>query len=220
MLNKILYLTQFQNTISVMKQLIDCKDDIHSCSKCGLCQSVCPVYKITGNDCTVSRGQFIMLQGIIKGKLKMSKTMNRYLDMCLKCGACSKFCPSGIDVVEIIALAKAEYFKLHKFEQFKTSILKLLIKLLNTFHLLIPKKKSKSFEKKVVYFGGCGGVNTNVIKILNSINIEVINPNFECCGFPFFVKGDMDSFKQYMNSFYSIFRNFKHIHNICFTIPQ
>ena len=93
-----------------MKDLAEYKEEIHSCSKCGLCQSVCPIYKITGNDCSVSRGHFIMLKGLIKGDLKMTKKLNRYLDLCLKCGACSKFCPSDIDVVEIIASAKAEYF--------------------------------------------------------------------------------------------------------------
>ena len=96
-----------------MKNLAEYKENIHSCSKCGLCQAVCPIYKITGNDCTVSRGQFIMLRGLIKGDLKMSAKLNRYLDLCLKCGACSKFCPSGIDVVDIITSAKAEFFKLH-----------------------------------------------------------------------------------------------------------
>ena len=102
----------------MMKTLEDYKDEIHSCSKCGLCQSVCPIYKITGNDCTVSRGHFIMLRGLIKNEIKMSKKINHYLDLCLKCGACSKFCPSGIDVVDIIALAKAEYFKKHFVEKF------------------------------------------------------------------------------------------------------
>ena len=191
-----------------MKQLADCKDDIHSCSKCGLCQSVCPIYKITGNDCTVSRGQFIMLQGLIKGELKMSKTLNRYLDLCIKCGACSKFCPSGIDVVEIVALAKAEYFKKHRIEKFKTSILKFLLNGLYFINCHLPKRKSDKFEKKVIYFGGCGGTSlgseNSVIKILNSMNIEVITPEFECCGFPFYVKGDMDSFLEYADKFYNI----------------
>ena len=100
-----------------MKNLSEYKEDIHSCSKCGLCQAVCPIYKITGNDCSVSRGQFIMLRGLIKGELKMSPKLNRYLDLCLKCGACSKFCPSGIDIVDIITSAKAEYFKTHFFER-------------------------------------------------------------------------------------------------------
>ena len=193
-----------------MKRLADYKDELHSCSKCGLCQSVCPIYKITGNDCTVSRGQFIMLQGIIKGELKMSKTINRYLDLCLKCGACTKFCPSGIDVVDIVALAKAEYFKLHKVEKLKTTVLKTLLNLLHFIHNInIFKPKSKKFDKKVVYFAGCGGVKKEVIKILNSMNIEVITPNFSCCGFPLFVKGDMESFKEYNDKFYSLIEEYK-----------
>ena len=94
-----------------MKDLAEYKDEIHSCSKCGLCQSVCPIYEVTKNDCSVSRGMFIMLKGLLKGELKMSKKLNRYLDLCLKCGACTKFCPSGINIVDIIASAKAKYFQ-------------------------------------------------------------------------------------------------------------
>lgn len=86
------------------------KEEIHKCSKCGLCQSVCPVYKITGNDCSVSRGKFIMLNGIVKGDLKLNKNVNKYLDMCLKCNACKDFCPSDIDARKIFLTAKAQYF--------------------------------------------------------------------------------------------------------------
>ena len=195
-----------------MKTLFDCKDEIHSCSKCGLCQSVCPIYKITGNDCTVSRGHFIMLRGLINGELKMSKTINRYLDLCLKCSACTDFCPSGIDVVDIIALAKAEYFRLNKTEKLKSGILKFILNSLHTINklkaLYFKIFPHKTFEKRVIYFGGCGGINNSVIQILNSMNIEVITPNFECCGFPFFVKGDMETFKKYMEGFYSVLEKY------------
>lgn len=85
-------------------------EEIHKCSKCGLCQSVCPVYKITGNDCSVSRGKFIMLNGIVKGDLKLNKNVNKYLDMCLKCNACKDFCPSDIDARKIFLTTKAQYF--------------------------------------------------------------------------------------------------------------
>ncbi len=94
-----------------MKKLIDYQEEIHKCSKCGLCQSVCPVYQVTGNDCSVSRGKFIMLNGIIKGDLQLNKNVNKYLDMCLKCNACKDFCPSDIDAREIFLSAKAQYFE-------------------------------------------------------------------------------------------------------------
>lgn len=94
-----------------MKQLLDFKEEIHKCSKCGLCQSVCPVYEQTRNDCSVSRGKFIMLNGVVKGDLKLNKNINKYLDMCLKCNACKNFCPSDIDARKIFLAAKSEYFK-------------------------------------------------------------------------------------------------------------
>ena len=190
-----------------MNNLADCKEIIHKCSKCGLCQSVCPIYKITGNDCTVSRGLFVMLKGLIKGDLKMSKTINRYLDLCLKCGACSDFCPSGIDVIDVITKAKAEYFRQSIIEKVVSLIQKIILSWLFVLKKMIPKKKSKTFDKKVIYFGGCGEILTgsdNVIKIMNSLGIEVITPIFKCCGIPFFSRGDIDSFKEYMNSFYKI----------------
>lgn len=119
-----------------MKKFKDYKEEIHKCSKCGLCQSVCPVYKVTGNDCTVSRGKFIMLNGIIKGDLKLSKNVNKYLDMCLKCNACKDFCPSGIDARKIFLTAKAEYFTTAGFAKF--------IKILNSepvFNLFLKSAK-------------------------------------------------------------------------------
>lgn len=189
-----------------MEQLLECKDKIHSCSKCGLCQSVCPVYQVTGNDCTVSRGQFIMLDGLIKGDLKMSKKINRYLDLCLKCGACSKFCPSDIDVVDIIVKAKSEYFKLHPIEKFVSYLLKTFVFGLGIkFAGIFSKKiKSKKFDKKVVYFGGCGAElkgNKSVVNILNSCGVEVLAPDFVCCGIPFLMRGDLDSFNEYLKNF-------------------
>lgn len=192
-----------------MKHLAEYREDLHSCSKCGLCQSVCPIYKITGNDCSVSRGHFIMLLGLLKGELKMTKRINRYLDLCLKCGACSKFCPSGIDIVDIIASAKAEYFKIHPIEKFISFIQKYLIFGfgMNIIKLFSRNIKSKEFEKKVIYFGGCSGKmkgNKAVIKLLNACNIEVITPNFKCCGIPFYVRGDRNTFEEYAQSYLDI----------------
>ena len=197
----------------IMKRLVDYKEEIHSCSKCGLCQSVCPIYKITGNDCTVSRGLFIMLKRVINGELKISKQINKYLDMCLKCGACSKFCPSGIDVVDIIGAAKAEYFKTHKIELLKSFFLKILLNIIFVIGKILPKKQSKTFDKKVIYFAGCSdkGINAgfSVVKILNALGIEVIIPDFGCCGYPFFVRGDIVNFKEYMDKFYSVLSKYE-----------
>ncbi len=196
-----------------MKDLIEFKEEIHKCSKCGLCQAECPIYKITGNDCTVSRGQFVMLEGVINGRLKLSKTINHYLDLCLKCGACAKFCPSGIDIVDIIIAAKSEYFKAHIFEKIKTFFQKyfifgLMLKIVCTF---IRPSKSQVFDKKVLYFGGCGSKlkgDKALVKILNQLSIEVVNPKFHCCGIPYFSRGDLNEFTNSLKSYIKILKKY------------
>ena len=196
-----------------MKRLEDFKEEIHKCSKCGLCQAECPLYKITGNDCTVSRGQFIMLNGIIKGDLKMSAKVNRYLDLCLKCGKCSKACPSGVDVVDVVVAAKHEYFKTHFIPQIIAFVKKYII------FGLIPKLESifkrnamsKTYEKKVLYFGGCRSrfkTDKSVVKILNSLEIEVMNPVFHCCGISLYAMGDLDGFKDQMKKYIDILKKY------------
>ncbi len=196
-----------------MKKLLDFKKDIHKCSKCGLCQAECPVYKVTGNDCTVSRGQFVMLNGIIKGDLKMNRTINRYLDICLKCGKCSKFCPSGIDVVDIIITAKSEYFMQHPLERVislfqKYIIFGLIPRVTRTF---VRPTKSKTYNKKVLYFGGCGSKfkgDKNLVEILNYIGLEVINPEFHCCGIPFFSRGDLNEYNNSIQNYIKILKKY------------
>lgn len=205
-----------------MKQLKDFKSQIRKCSKCGICQGNCPIYGVTGNDCSVSRGQFSMLNGYLKGDLKLTKTINRYLDLCLKCGACTKACPSGIDVVDIIIAAKAEYFNKHPLEKVKTFFQKyfvfgLIPRIVRTF---IRPTKSKAFDKKVLYFGGCGSKlkgDKAVIKILNSLEIEVINPQFHCCGIPYFTRGDLNEFNNSIKSYLKLIKkyNIKEVVTTC-----
>lgn len=197
-----------------MKKLEDFEEQVYKCSKCGLCQAGCPLYAITGNDCTVSRGQFVMLKGILKGKLRMSKTVFKYLDMCLKCGACSKFCPSGINVVDVIIAAKAEYFKTHFLEKLISFVQRKFIFGLFMDLVCLFKRKTKSlkFDRRVLYFGGCQSKwkgDKSVVRLLNSIGVEVINPSFSCCGIPVFTRGDLEGFKAYIKEYAEILKKYE-----------
>ena len=154
-----------------------------------------------------------MLDGLIKGKLKMSKTINRYLDLCLKCGACEEFCPSGINVIDVMISAKSEYFKKHPIEKCKTFFQKYFIfglipRIVRTF---IRPTKSKNFPHKVLYFGGCGSKlkgDRAVVKILNSLEIEVVNPKFHCCGIPYFSRGDINEFNNSIKSYIKFLKKY------------
>lgn len=188
-----------------MKSLSDFENEIHKCSKCGLCQAVCPVYQISGNECAVSRGQFLMLYGALKHKFAFSKEIKKYLDLCLKCNACSRFCPSGINVADIMIAAKFEYIKRSIKEKFVSFLMKTLFyivpKLLKTFRF---KTKSRHFDKKVLYFSGCAEQFKNdkkIVKLLNYASVEVITPDFNCCGVSLLMRGDLNAFNSYIKNF-------------------
>lgn len=65
-----------------MNNLKDYEEDIYKCSRCGLCQFVCPVFKASVNECAVSRGKFNILNGVIKGELSLNRKIKSYLDLC------------------------------------------------------------------------------------------------------------------------------------------
>lgn len=95
------------------KTLKDYSEDIYKCTKCGLCQSICPVYLNTGKETAVSRGKYTLLNGIINGKLKFNKKIAKTLELCLGCKACDDFCPSGISTEKIISHARNESIKIN-----------------------------------------------------------------------------------------------------------
>lgn len=180
-----------------MKKLVDFRNEINKCSKCGLCQSVCPVYKETGNDCAVSRGKFVMLDGVLKGDLKLNKNINKYLDLCLKCGKCKEFCPSSIDVCKIFETAKYEYMKNKFWGKIYFFLQSKLLKI-----PFIPRFSSSSSticeNVKLLYFKGCvNNIFPQTDKLLKQIpNIEIIEKDFECCGLPFLSSGNLEKFEE------------------------
>lgn len=185
-----------------MDSLENFSEEINKCSKCGLCQAVCPLYKLTGNDCAVSKGKFVMLNGVVKGDLQLNKNINKYLEMCLKCGKCSEFCPSGIDVCRIFSSAKHDYLKNH----FEGRVVQLLFSkftfdfFLRFFEIIQRKNKvlSKSnTQKSLLYFRGCADkinpAEENAFKnILSGLQYNVENSDFKCCGVPFVSSGYLE----------------------------
>lgn len=191
-----------------MKTLKDFESELNKCSKCGLCQQACPIFELSKNDCTVSKGKFIMLYGVAKEELKLSNNVNKYIDMCLRCGKCNTFCPSSIDVCQILNTAKHDYvkdkfyFKLTKLFQNK-KLFTLVIDFFATLTKPFRKKLSKCKQPtlKVMYFKGCvnkmfPNTDNYINKIFHNSNIEIIEPNFDCCGLPFLSDGNIERFEE------------------------
>ena len=157
-----------------MKSLKNFKESINSCSRCGLCQAVCPIYQITKNDCTSPRGKFILINDLLKNNLKPSKKLKNYMTMCINCKKCINYCPSKIDTIKI----NEAFFK--DFFYFKIDLLGIpfLIRyLLNFLCKIFQKNVILSTDKKVIYLTEFG--ETEIPEIIKKFDYKVIE-----CGIP------------------------------------
>jgi glycolate oxidase iron-sulfur subunit len=76
------------------------------CSRCGMCQAVCPLYAQTGNEADVARGKLAMLDGLIQKIIDDPGDVTERLNRCLLCGSCENSCSSGVNVLEIFLAAR------------------------------------------------------------------------------------------------------------------
>ena len=78
------------------------EDDIGKCAKCGLCQSVCPIFLELGKESSVARGKIALVEALSEGKIKASLNLAEKIQCCLLCRTCVENCPSSVRVDHII----------------------------------------------------------------------------------------------------------------------
>ncbi|MBQ9245959.1 (Fe-S)-binding protein [bacterium] len=201
------------------------KEEVYKCSKCGLCQSVCPIYIATKNEMYLSRGRYIVLNNFYNNNKPLTKEFIKNSDICLNCNECKRFCPSGIDMREILTRIKFENnFKysalsfpyIYKIILNILRIFKIIYKcfplksiFLNTFidslfDIKVTKKRQNRNEtnENVVYFEGCVNKYINPsdknasVNLLNKLGYNVINVNSNCCGLPYLSDGNINEFNK------------------------
>ncbi|WP_066634665.1 (Fe-S)-binding protein [Desulfolucanica intricata] len=93
--------------LSQLKQLEDVKDQFQKCVRCGLCRSVCPIFKEDRRETTAPRGKVFLTQMLSSGEIEPGSKVSDKLSMCLLCESCSSECPSGIEVHKLVILARS-----------------------------------------------------------------------------------------------------------------
>jgi glycolate oxidase iron-sulfur subunit len=85
----------------------DLEHQLRVCMRCGMCQSVCPLFAETGREADVARGKLALLDGLLQEMFKDPKGVYERLNRCLLCGSCAANCPSGVSVLEVFIKARA-----------------------------------------------------------------------------------------------------------------
>jgi glycolate oxidase iron-sulfur subunit len=81
----------------------DWKEEVSKCSKCGKCQTVCPVFLETGDEATVSRGKISLAEALRDKQIVYTEKLRDHVYSCKKCMRCRTVCPSDVDYEVIIS---------------------------------------------------------------------------------------------------------------------
>ncbi len=79
------------------------KKDLDHCSRCGLCEPLCPSYKVMRMERYAPRGRVQMVRKIFAGELSFTKSLQEAFTSCISCGTCSENCPSGVRIDRVFS---------------------------------------------------------------------------------------------------------------------
>jgi glycolate oxidase iron-sulfur subunit len=84
-------------------------DGMRACVHCGICLPQCPTYRVLGEEMDSPRGRVYLMRAAAEGRIGLTRTMARHLDLCLGCRACETACPSGVPFGRLLETTRGQF---------------------------------------------------------------------------------------------------------------
>jgi glycolate oxidase iron-sulfur subunit len=84
-------------------------DHVMTCSKCGFCQPVCPIFRATGREAYVARGKVALYRNMLEDRLEIGPEVKEAFSNCLLCRACADNCFPGIKTDDVVVSFRHGY---------------------------------------------------------------------------------------------------------------
>ena len=79
---------------------------LRRCVHCGLCTAVCPTYLLLGDERDSPRGRIYLIKDMLERSRPASEKVRTHVDRCLSCLSCMTACPSGVDYMHLVDMAR------------------------------------------------------------------------------------------------------------------
>ncbi len=80
---------------------------LRRCVHCGLCTATCPTYLTLGDERDSPRGRIYMIKDMLESGRPATPEIQTHVDRCLSCLSCMTTCPSGVDYMHLVDLARS-----------------------------------------------------------------------------------------------------------------
>ncbi len=92
-------------------RLKEAEEIVRRCVHCGLCTATCSSYVLLGDERDSPRGRIYLIKNMLEGEERASREVRIHVDRCLSCLSCMSTCPSGVDYMHLIDLARVHVEK-------------------------------------------------------------------------------------------------------------
>ncbi len=175
------------------------------CSLCGKCRQSCPSYLANLWEFTSPRGRIETTFGLKEGHIELTERVNRTMHQCFSCGACVEICPAHVDVRKAILLVRQAAFEEGiPLSKDQTALLE-QIKNTGNYYGKSSIVKDEGDGDVLVYLGCKYSTDEELFQqLINQltelgIKYKIVGKD-KCCGFPFYLAGDIKEFEKHQEA--------------------
>jgi heterodisulfide reductase subunit D len=204
--------SRYEFDMEGMERLLEHKQEMLRCNRCGYCQAACPIYDVLRREPMTARGRIQLLRAVSDGRLPLSDTVSRLVYNCTDCQSCLVSCPGGVHTNEIFGAARK---LLAESDHMPESLVELERRVRSSHNISDEPAESRLLwaenlearpeglvgkaSAEVVLFTGCVsalfpmayGILQDLVEILQATGVDFTTLGGEewCCGYPLLSAG-------------------------------
>ena len=180
-------------------RLKELKQQMLTCTMCGYCKMVCPVFMDDPWDSMSPRGRMSLAYGLITGEVEPDETIAARMFACTQCSDCYRRCPSKAKCPDTVVAARYELIQRGFAGDAQKRLVQNVIETGNIY--ADPDLQLDERTGTHPVFIGCQHLSRpnstkKTLKLMERFGIQPAVSPESCCGFPLRIMGFEDEYRR------------------------